>query len=161
MPSLTLIILQRRKAVARPKWHIPPTMVLIAISIVCYTPLALVNENALVLFSVLVFGVIMDYIDHLSIRRLKKLYKVLVLKQKEAKGPVEGWVNWMHTSWALAGVIVFSIYIWNTLPLISYIVHILIDGGNQDNVLYPNSPLPAWLHKFYPHRWTYSAGLII
>lgn len=146
---------------AAPKWHLGPTLILSIMSVTIYSPLSLASRNTMIIASIFVFGVLVDYIDHLSIRRLKKLYKVIFLKQKEARGPVEGWVNWMHTVWALIGVVGFSILIHSSLPLISYVIHILIDGGNRDNILYPNSPLPAWLHKFYPRCLTYSAGLIV
>lgn len=144
---------------AHPKWHFWPTLILCGVSAVVYTPMVLYSHNTFSIIGVWLFGFFMD-LDHLSIRRIKKIYGVIRFKRKEAKGPVEGWVNWMHTWYSPVIVIIYSTIIWNFMPLASYVIHILIDGGNRDN-FYHTSPLPEYLHRFYPRRWTYSTGLII
>ncbi len=139
---------------AHPKWHAIPTTILTIISICCYMPLAILSDNTLVLLLVMGFGVFMDFIDHLSVRRIKKILS-------GQKGPVEGWINWMHTWQALAGVIIIAIIVGNILPLLSYVFHILIDGGDIDHRIYSVSPLPKSIHRFYPKCLTYRTGLII
>jgi len=139
---------------AHPKVHAVPTGMLAIISLVVYTPLALLSHNTLILALVLFFGIFMDG-DHLSIRRIKKILRA-------EKGPVEGWVNWIHTWHALAGVIVASFLISSWLPFLSYASHILIDGANRSNLSYPKAaPLPTFIHRFYPQWLKYETGLII
>ncbi len=138
---------------AHPKVHAIPTFALALLYLLVIGPFALIGKDIVVVALVVLFGVFMDA-DHLSIRRIKKI----LIGQK---GPVEGWINWMHTWQALAGVIIIAIIVGNILPLLSYVFHILIDGGDIDHRIYSVSPLPKSIHRFYPQCLTYRTGLII
>ena len=134
---------------AGPKTHAGPTVVLMAASAFVCTPMALVSKNSLVLFLVLFFGVLFDFVDHFSVRRIRKL----------AKGdvePVENWICWMHTWWAALGVLAISLAVWNVLPFLSYAVHILIDAARKEIEEYKDGPLPASLSRFIPPWLRYS-----
>jgi len=139
---------------AGPKVHAVPTGIIAIIALIIYTPLALLSSSTAILLLVLFLGVFMD-IDHLSIRRIKKI-------RRGEKGPVEGWVDWMHTWQALVGIIILSVIIFNILPIASYLVHILIDSGNRSNIKYPDkTPLPGFIHQFYPRWMTYETKFVI
>lgn len=134
---------------AGPKTHAVPTVVLMAASAFIYTPMVLVSKNSLVLFLVLFFGVLIDFVDHFSIRRIKKL-------AKDDMEPVEGWTCWLHTWPAALGVLIISLAIWNVLPLLSYFVHILIDAARKEIEEYKDGPLPVSLSRFVPAWLRYS-----
>ncbi len=140
---------------AGPKVHAVPTLILTALAAIFCTPLALLSENSLILILVLFLGLFMDLVDHLSIRRIKKI----LCGEKE---PVPGWVNWMHTWWACLGVLCVSTLLGSVLPFLSYAIHVVIDGGDRSNLKYSGSaPLPEFLHQFYPAWAKYETGLII
>ncbi len=138
---------------AHPKVHAIPTFLLALLYVLVVGPLALMGRDVVIVILILFFGVLMDA-DHLSVRRIKKILS-------GQKGPVEGWINWMHTWQALAGVIIIAIIVGNILPLLSYVFHILIDGGDIDHRICLASPLPKSIHPFYPKCLTYRTGLII
>lgn len=141
---------------ASPKVHFWPTLILSGVYffVFCMIPLfTLGNREILITFLIFGFGFLID-IDHLSLRRIKKILR-------GEKGPVSGWVNWMHTGWALVGVILVCYVLENYLPLVSYAIHILIDAGDRGNLKYRSSPLPEYLHRFFPEWLKYETGLII
>ncbi len=140
---------------AFPQWHAIPTAIIVIISVICCAPFAFLSGNTLILSLVLFFGVFMDFVDHLSVRRIKKILR-------GEKGPIPEWTNWMHTWQALAGVIIVVIIVGNVLPLISYVIHILIDGGDNNYEFFPHvAPLPTVIHPFYPKWLTYKTPIII
>lgn len=73
----------------------------------------------------------------------------------------ENHVNFMHTWWALAGVIIFSFLVGSFWPAVSFTTHMLIDGGVLDQNDYPKcSPMPRdilrhFALRYYPKRWLY------
>lgn len=140
---------------AAPKWHVLTTAPIAVVSAVAYP--ATTPENIIILAGIIGLGIFVDG-DHLSIRRVKKILR-------GEKGPVPGWTNWAHTWWFAAMLVVGSFFLGNWLPFISYAVHMLIDGGNktmlEPNIKWGNSPLPEFLHQFYPRWLTYETGLII
>ncbi len=138
---------------AHPKVHAVPTLVLALVYMLVVGPLALMGRDVIIVMLVLFFGIFMDG-DHLSIRRIKRILS-------GQKGPVPGWINWMHTWEALVGVVIVAIIVGNILPLLSYVAHILIDGGDCDNPVPSPSPLPSFIHPVYPRWLTYHTGLII
>jgi hypothetical protein len=143
--------LEGGQKLALPKWHAIPTVVIGVTSVVAY-PLS-TPRNSLILIAVIGLGVFVDG-DHLSIRRIKRILR-------GEKGPVPGWINYMHTWGALMGLVVLSFLIGNWLPFLSYTVHMLMDGANRDNVEESVSPLPKSLHRFYPEWCKYEIGNVI
>lgn len=138
---------------AAPQWHAIPTALIATASAMTYPPTT--PENIIILSGVVGLGIFVD-VDHVSVRGVRRILKGV-------KGPLPGWVNWMHTWWALVAVVVGSFTFGNWLPFLSYAVHMLIDGGNRSDVaLNPGtSPLPQTIHCFYPHWATYETGQII
>lgn len=134
---------------AHPKVHVISTHTLALVYLLGVGPLALRcnGQDVMVVALVVLFGILIDA-DHLSIRKIKKILR-------GEKGPIPGWVNWMHTWQALVGVIIIVMIIGNVLPFIAYIMHILIDGADRANLTYPNSPLPTLIYRFYPRWMTY------
>jgi hypothetical protein len=137
---------------AAPQWHAVPTAVIAIASAVAYPSTTL--ENIIVLAGVVGLGILVD-VDHLSIRRVKKILR-------GEKGPVPGWTNWGHTWWFATVVAVGSFLLGNWLAFLSYAAHMLMDGGNRDVKKHPGAaPLPEFIHRFCPERWKYETGLII
>jgi hypothetical protein len=93
-------------------------------------------------------GVFMDYFDHLSRKRIKKL-----LRGDIEPLPAKEHINSMHTWWALASVCAFSIWTWNLFPFIAYAFHIAIDSRDRGVVKVQNEPLPLFFHQFWPEKW--------
>lgn len=128
---------------AHPKWHIVPTLAVVIISVVFYTPLMLLSKNLIILLMVIGFGVFLDADHFLSFRRIR--IKALLAMDG---APIEGWTNEMHDWPGLIIVAALSIIVANWLPFISYAAHILIDGANRANLKYPRwSPLPTLIHR--------------
>lgn len=139
---------------AHPKVHVIFTFALALLYLLVVGLFVLAGKDVVIVILVVLFGVLIDA-DHLSIRRIKKILS-------GRKGPIEGWINWMHTWQVLAGIIIMTIMFGNILPLISYVVHILIDGGDISNAkCHGVAPLPEWLHQFYPSWLTYHTPLFI
>ncbi len=139
---------------ARSRCHAIPTGIIFILVVLICPPLAIFSENALIAAAVIFFGFFVD-LDHLSIKRIRKILR-------GGKGPIENWVNWMHTVWALIVVVGISALLINYWPLVSYGIHILIDAGDRGHLEYPGlSPLPGFLHQFYPEFLKYETGLII
>lgn len=140
---------------AHPKWHTLPTLVLAGLCLFATMPLVLMSMEAVVAGLVIFLGVFID-IDHVSVRRIKKILR-------KDKGPVSGWVNWAHTWQFALAVALISVFVWSALPFVSYAVHMLVDGGNRSGVTLSkgNSPLSDFLHRFYPRWLTYETGFII
>jgi hypothetical protein len=137
---------------ANPRWHAAPTAVLTVVSLVVYPVSSIISKNLFIAIMVILLGFLVD-IDHLPFNKLKQFLM-------GGKWLDPNHVNIMHTWYALAGVIIFSAIIGNCLPLLSYAVHILIDGGSRTSMRYPKcSPLPRYLYRFYPRWLTYETGL--
>jgi hypothetical protein len=67
-----------------------------------------------------------------------------------------GHVDWLHTVWGLIAATINSLILFNFLPLLSFIIHILIDGGNSSIRERPDKgPLLTLIHPFYPKWLTY------
>jgi len=133
---------------ASPKWHAVPTTALTVISLVAYPVSSIINKNLFITIAIILLGFFVDA-DHIPFGKLKQLIK-------ERKWLDSNHINIMHTWYALAGIIILSVIFGNCLPLLSYAVHILIDGGSRTSMRYPKcSPLPRSLHRFYPRWLTY------
>jgi len=139
---------------AHPKWHALPTFVLVGIYVLLVAPFALLSREVFIAILTIGLGIFMDA-DHVSVRRIKKILR-------GEKGPVPGWVNYMHTWQAFLGVVLLCAILGNFLPLSSFAIHIAIDGGDRSNVKYHGAaPLPEFLHRFYPERLKYQTKLMI
>jgi hypothetical protein len=139
---------------AAPQWHAIPTAVIAAATAVVYPPTTL--PNLFVLGAVVGLGFFVDG-DHLSIRRIKRILR-------GERGPVPGWVNWAHTWWFLGALTASSVHFGNYLPLASYAIHMLIDGGDRSNAEEKYSgtaPLPEFLHRFCPRWAKYETKLLV
>jgi len=128
---------------ASPKCHAVSTGALV----VGYSAIAGIPETWTMLF-ILFFGVFVD-IDHLSVLRIKKLLK-------KDKTVVEGWVNYMHTWQGLLVLSIFCFFTGLLLPWLAYIIHMLVDGANRNNMRFQTSPLPKKIHRFYPEWLKYN-----
>lgn len=106
---------------------------------------------------VIIFGVLID-VDHMPLGRLFVAFKTLGMRGVLASWKKEGWLNpthlnFMHTWTALLAVIGFTFLFDNFWPLIAYVVHILIDGGSENQEDYPKcSPMASDIHSIYP-KW--------
>lgn len=104
------------------------------------------SQSALNFVCILFFGVLLDFVDHFSMARLKKL----------AEGdtePIEGCRAWLHIwlaayiiSGGFLGLFLYAGRADMLLPLISYWAHQLIDGPGN----YRSGHLPHDIHYFYP-----------
>ncbi len=130
---------------AKPQWHIGPTVVC---ALLAYQMGGGWQEVATASFS----GFFLDG-DHMSIRRLKNIL------EGRRKDYIPGWVNYFHTWYAALIFLIAGIYLGWWFALLSYIIHILIDGGNSENLISHESPLPEFLFRFYPSCLTYRSGL--
>lgn len=92
-------------------------------------------------------------VDHLSIRRIKNILN------GRRKDFVPGWVDYFHTRKAALIFLVAAIFTNWWFALASYAIHMLIDGGNKENLASHEAPLPEAMFKFYPPRLTYRSGL--
>lgn len=125
---------------ASPKWHTIATLPLVIITLCLDLPLILTSKSLLVLILVILFGIGLD-IDHLSIRRIKKLLR-------GEKEPLSNWVNYLHTWYGLLLITLFSLIVIKLLiPLIAYLLHILIDSSNENNKFFDDSPLSSFLYR--------------
>lgn len=109
-------------------------------------------------FWILVFGVLIDA-DHLPFGRLWKAYRsgCLFMVWKKFGWFDENHLDFLHTWWALAGATIFSLIIGAWVPIIAFGVHMLVDGGSRDQLVYPKcAPLPRALHRFYPEWLKYN-----
>jgi len=96
-------------------------------------------------------GVFIDFFDHFSFRRLEKLLR-------GEKEPITDWICWMHTWWALGGVIIFCFLMKDWLPFVPFLIHNFIDAGNKNIADIKAEPLPVFLHRFFPQRWQYTTN---
>lgn len=107
-----------------------------------------------------VFGVLID-IDHILFGRLYSVFKASGIRGVLASWKKGDWLdpdpdhlNVIHTWWALVGVIAFSIIVSNPLPLVAFVVHCMIDGGNHAQNDYPKcSPLPRDILRHFALRY--------
>ena len=103
-----------------------------------------------------------------------KIISSLLKKQKtkkQGKGPIAGWINYFHT-WQKAVWIVVAwlgmimvAAAWDSLtaylPILSYWIHIIVDADGRGNRTYDNSPLPKFLHRFFPEWLTYEEKILL
>ena len=107
---------------------------------------------------ILVFGILIDA-DHIPFGRLWQAFKSDGLTGVRKSWQKYGWfdadhLDILHTWWALAMVIVFSIIIGSAWPVIVYGIHMLIDGGSRDQADYPKcAPLPRDIHLYFVLRY--------
>lgn len=166
---------------ALPKTHAGFTLPIIVWSVVRYpldTLYGVVNLAAIIFFGILLDG------DHISPKRIKRVMGVedgkrefmstkewlglfirffiksakVVLgngKKEGGKGPVPGWINYLHTWQAAVVILVLSFLFWNFLPAGAYAVHIAVDAASQGQEKYFSEPLPRVLHKLLPRWLTY------
>lgn len=132
---------------AKPRWHIFPTLIILLIYAIFYLPLIIAGKSILISLLIIIFGIFID-IDHLDPRCIKQILHGNFY-------PKQGWINYMHTWQALICIGILCFLLSNYLPLISYIIHIAIDGGNRACRDHPNSPLQVFLHRLYPQWLTY------
>lgn len=93
-------------------------------------------------------------IDHMSIRRFKNIL------EGRRKDYIPGWVDYFHTWYgALTFLVLCILFGWWWFAFASYAVHILIDGGNNENLVSHEAPLPEYMFRFYPPWLTYRSGL--
>lgn len=159
------------------KTHAGFTLPIIVWSAVRYpldTLYGVVNLAAIIFFGILLDG------DHISPKRIKRVMGVedeakkirvkewpnlfvrffiksvkAVLgsgKKEGGKGPVPGWINYLHTWQAATVILVFSFLFWTFLPAGAYAVHIAVDAASQGQERFNGEPLPRLLHRFIP-RW--------
>ncbi len=142
---------------ARPKWHIAHSIILLIV--VCLLISLTWGKGITAFLLVFGFGVLVD-IDHLhpiffwnlNFRKIKNLITGNV---KDLELQPAGWVNYLHTWQTIVGVTIFSLIIGSWLPFVSYSVHMVVDGANRANFEYPASPLPKAIHWLYPRCFTY------
>lgn len=122
------------------------------ISWVLYPPHNALSIEYFVFLCTIFFGFIMDF-DHIS---GMKYIKGLMKKDLEVPTPEE-WTNWLHTKKTLVCVMLLTIGVGNLMPLLSYAIHIGVDGFNRANLKYANSPMPVAIVKWLlrNHMWTY------
>jgi len=130
---------------ARPQYHVAPTAVCIMLA---YCIGGGLQEAAAACIS----GFFID-IDHLSIRRIKNILN------GRRKDYVPGWVDYFHTWYAALIILIINVNIGWWFVLLSYVIHILIDSANRENLVSHESPLPKFLFRFYPPWLTYRSGL--
>ncbi|MEK7160579.1 MAG: hypothetical protein AAB724_00980 [Patescibacteria group bacterium] len=134
--------------------HVLLTAALAFVSLIVYQPISW--QSFISLSGIVFFGVLLD-IDHISFQQIVDLVKMK--KDRLLLGaPVMGWTNWLHSWQALLAIVCFSLLIMNFLPLLSFVLHILLDGANKCNLVYRTSPLATTIHPFYPEWLKYSFG---
>lgn len=119
---------------------------------ILYPPQNTLSIEYFVFVCTIFFGFMID-LDHIS----DIDYIVCLMKEKPKVPTTEEWTNWLHTKSAVVGVILLTVAVWNLMPLISYAIHIGVDGFNRANLKYGNSPMPVAIVKWVLRRgwWTY------
>lgn len=133
---------------AKPKYHIAATTLIFVAVLILNTPKT--PQSAGITFFVLgLFGVLAD-VDHIySVDWIKNFVR------RKKVIPPKGWKNKFHTFKTLIAVAAGSFVVGNYLPILSYGIHMIIDGANRaydDPRFAEGSYLPWAIHKFYP-RW--------
>ena len=130
---------------AKPQWHVAPTRLCAGLA---YWLGAGWQE-------VIIAGFLGFFIDgdHMSLRRWRNI------REGHPKDYVPGWVDYFHTWYAAAIFIICGAFTGWWFALASYIIHILIDAGNSENLVSHEAPLPEYLYRFYPSWLTYRSGL--
>jgi hypothetical protein len=133
-------------AMAKPEYHIGPTVLCMALG---YWAGGGWQEAAAASFT----GLFLDG-DHLSPLRV-----ITALKGKMDKD-YRGWIDYFHT-WYGAVVLLglCAVLGWWWFAMLSYVLHMLIDAGNRENLVSGEAPLPGFLFRFYPPWLTYQSGL--
>jgi len=130
---------------ASAKAHFPISLAVATVGILPNIPESLSSKSLLVLTLIMIFGVIVD-LDHISSLNPAKIKDGSWIRE-----PTH--VNWAHT-WEIALLVLFiSIRLWNFLPFISYVLHMIVDGPNLNNV---RSPLPWGLFPYFPKFMRYA-----
>lgn len=124
--------------------HFPVSATVVTIGLLPNMPAQFSTRSFLVSTLVMAFGFLLD-IDHISSLRPGKIRNGMWIRELEH-------TNWMHTWQAATAVALVSVKIWNIMPLISYVLHILIDAPNLNNM---RCPLPLALLCYVPVRLRY------
>jgi len=130
---------------AKPQWHVPSTA---ACAVLAYSVGGGWQEAVAASFS----GFFIDF-DHLSFRRVKNLF------EGRWKEYIPGWIDYFHTWQAALFFLAVSAYLGWWFAFVSYIIHVLIDGANRENLVSHEAPLPEFLFRFYPTWLIYRSGL--
>lgn len=130
---------------AKPKWHLGPTILCAGLA---YWAGGGWQEAAVTSFT----GFFLDG-DHVSPLRLKTALAGKMDKE------YRGWIDYFHTWYGALVILGLCIIFGWWFALASYVIHILIDGGNSENLVSHEAPLPEFLFRFYPSRLTYRSGL--
>jgi hypothetical protein len=131
---------------AKPQWHLVPAGV-------CAGLAYWVGSGWQGAVAASFTGLFLDG-DHMSPLRIKS-----ILRERKMDKEYRGWIDYFHTWYGaliLLGICV--IFGW-WFALASYVIHMLIDGGNSENLVSHEAPLPEFLFRFYPTRLTYQSGL--
>ncbi len=130
---------------AKPQYHLAPTAVCAAVA---YCVGGGWQEAAAASFT----GFFLD-IDHMSIRRIKNILN------GRRKDYIPGWVDCFHTWYGALLILGLCTILGWWFAFFAYAAHILIDGGNSENLVSHEAPLPEYLFRFYPPWLTYRSGL--
>ncbi len=145
---------------ASTKAHLKVTVafiVLVGVFMAIFTPLVVLSWRNLAVFLLVIFwGVLVD-VDHFPFRNLKA-YLEGRLGYFEAKA---GEKDFFHLWYGLAMCFISSCVVASALPLGSYVVHILVDGGSIDSngEGYKKPHLPYYLWLIYPAWLKYQTDL--
>ena len=91
------------------------------------------------------FGTFID-LDHLPWRRIKNS----ILQNDPS--PIPGWINWMHDWPGLMLSFLVSLIALCPFPLISYLVHMIMDAANTADGKDGVSPIPQKIASKIP-KW--------
>jgi hypothetical protein len=131
---------------AKPQYHVVPAGVCVALS---YYLGGGWQEAVAASFT----GLFLDG-DHISPLRLKSILRGKMDKE------YRGWIDYFHTWYgALILLGLCALLGWWWFAMASYVIHMLIDGGNSENLVSHEAPLPEYLFRFYPAKLTYRSGL--
>jgi hypothetical protein len=133
---------------AKPSYHAIHTVLLVMLYILATLSCIFCIHSYLVIAAVIFLGIFID-IDHVG-----------SLKNDDIKAgkwlEMPNHVNWLHTKKGLLVALLISFLLLNYIPFLSFAIHMFVDGANRANRYKPTrSPLPAWLHHFYPRALTY------
>jgi hypothetical protein len=130
---------------AKPKWHVIPTAVCAGLA---YWVGGGWPEVAAASFT----GFFVDG-DHVSPLRLKTALKGKMDKE------YRGWIDYLHTLYGALIILIACAVLGWWFAMLSYVIHMLIDAGNKENLISHEAPLPEYLFRFCPKRLTYRSGL--
>ena len=129
---------------ASPKVHIKVTFILAGAYAISCIPFAIFSKDSLILSAVIFFGVFVDF-DHVMSFKLERIKDGSWVK-------AEGEIDWLHTWDGLELAILSSVRLESVLPLLSFIVHMMIDGANRATIMNGNKgvlPLSIQIYFYY------------